>query len=136
MVEALNRHLERDLECETLLECLYDLNELDRECFDVLAEASEPLTVDQLAETVDRERSTVYRSVQRLLQFGLVEKEQRNYDRGGYYHVYDITNPEETASEMQTKLNDWYAQIGYLVGRFREKYGEGSDDNKSPPPVT
>lgn len=136
MVEALNRHLEEDLECETLLECLYDLNELDRKCFDVLADSAEPLTVDQLADTVNRERSTVYRSVQRLLQFGLVQKEQRNYDRGGYYHVYRITDPDEIADEMQTKLNDWYAQIGYLVGRFRAKYGEGSDDHESPPPVT
>ncbi|AOW80274.1 TrmB family transcriptional regulator [Halodesulfurarchaeum formicicum] len=136
MVEALNRHLERDLECETLLECLYDLNELDRRCFHVLSSADDPLTVDELADTVDRERSTVYRSVQRLLQFGLVQKEQVNYDRGGYYHVYRITDPEEIADEMQAKLNDWYAQIGYLIGRFREKYGEGSDDTASPPPVT
>lgn len=136
MVEALNRHLERDLECETLLECLYDLNELDRTCFNVLSAAEEPLTIDELASTVERERSTVYRSVQRLLQFGLVQKEQVNYDRGGYYHVYRITNPDEIADEMQTKLNDWYAQIGYLVGRFREKYGEGSDSTESPPPVT
>lgn len=136
MVEALNRRLEEDLECETLLECLYDLNELDRQCFNVLAEADEPLTVDALASTVNRERSTVYRSVQRLLQFGLVQKDQVNYDRGGYYHVYRITDPDDIADEMQTQLNDWYAQIGYLVGRFREKYGEGSDSPESPPPVT
>ncbi|MFB6086285.1 MAG: helix-turn-helix domain-containing protein [Halodesulfurarchaeum sp.] len=136
MVEALNRHLERDLECEGLLECLYDLNDLDRQCFRVLADAGEPMTVDDLASDVDRERSTVYRSVQRLLQFGLVQKNQVNYDRGGYYHVYGITDPDEIADEMQTKLNDWYAQIGYLVARFREKYGEGSDSPESPPPVT
>lgn len=136
MVEALNRHLERDLECESLLECLYDLNDLDRQCFRVLAAAGSALTVDELASNVDRERSTVYRSVQRLLQLGLVQKDQVNYDRGGYYHVYRITEPDEIADEMQTKLNDWYAQIGYLVARFREKYGEGSDSPESPPPVT
>ncbi|MDZ7850928.1 MAG: helix-turn-helix domain-containing protein [Halodesulfurarchaeum sp.] len=136
MVEALNRHLERDLECQSLLECLYDLNDLDRQCFRVLADAEAPRTVDELATTVDRERSTVYRSVQRLLQLGLVQKDQVNYDRGGYYHVYRITDPDEIADEMQTKVNDWYAQIGYLVARFREKYGEGSDSPESPPPVT
>ncbi|MFW6458489.1 MAG: helix-turn-helix domain-containing protein [Halodesulfurarchaeum sp.] len=136
MVEALNRHLERDLECESLLECLYDLNDLDRQCFRVLADEGAPRTVDELATDVDRERSTVYRSVQRLLQLGLVQKEQVNYDRGGYYHVYRITDPDEIADEMQTKLNDWYAQIGYLVARFREKYVEGAESPDSPPPVT
>jgi len=136
MVEALNRDLERDLECDDLLECLYELNDLDRQIYGHLSGADEPLTVDELAEAVERERSTVYRSVQRLLQFGLVKKEQENYDRGGYYHVYRVTDPDSVANQMRGQINDWYAQIGYLVGRFREKYGEGSDDTQSPPPVT
>ncbi|MFB6110007.1 MAG: helix-turn-helix domain-containing protein [Halodesulfurarchaeum sp.] len=137
MDEALDRHLERDLECGELLECLYGLNDLDRRCFRVLSEATDPLTIDELAEAVDRERSTVYRSVQRLLQYGLVRKEQVNYDRGGYYHVYRITDPDDIADAMQDELNDWYAQIGYLIGRFRDTYGEdGNDSSSLPPPVT
>lgn len=136
MVEALDRHLERDLECEGLLECLYDLNDLDRECFRVLSVAADPLTIDELAEAVDRERSTAYRSVQRLLQAGLVTKDQVNYDQGGYYHVYRPTDPDMVADEMQQKLNDWYAQIGYLVSRFRAKYADGEGNVDSPPPVT
>jgi len=136
MVQALNRHLERDLECEGLLECLYELNELDRECFRVLSTAEDPLTIDQLADAVDRERSTAYRSVQRLLEAGLVQKEQVNYDQGGYYHVYRITDPDQVATDMQQQLNDWYAQIGYMIGRFRNKYGEEDVDVGSPPPIT
>ena len=136
MVEALNRHLERDLECEGLLECLYELNELDRECFLVLSLAEDPLTIDELADAVGRERSTAYRSVQRLLGAGLVQKEQVNYDQGGYYHVYHIADPDQVASEMQQRVNDWYAQIGYMISRFRNKYGEGDADIGSPPPVT
>ncbi|AKH97751.1 helix-turn-helix domain-containing protein [Halanaeroarchaeum sulfurireducens] len=136
MVTALNRDLERDLECDGLLECLYDLNELDRECFTLLSEAERRLTIDEIAERVGRERSTAYRSVQRLLEAGLVQKKQINYDQGGYYHEYTITDPDSVADTMQEQLNDWYAQIGYLIGRFREKYGEGSEDVGSPPPVT
>ena len=136
MASALNRDLERDLECEGLLECLYELNDLDRECFVLLSEADERLTIDEIADRVDRERSTAYRSVQRLLDAGLVQKEQINYDQGGYYHVYTITDPDSVANTMQHQLNDWYAQIGYLIGRFREKYGEGTGDVDSPPPVT
>ena len=136
MVSALNRDLERDLECEGLLECLYELNELDRECFVVLSDADERLTIDEIAERVDRERSTAYRSVQRLLDAGLVQKEQINYDQGGYYHVYTITDPDGIADTMQGQLNDWYAEIGYLIARFKEKYGDGGEDIDSPPPVT
>jgi predicted transcriptional regulator len=116
--------LRQDMECEGLLECLHGLKDLDRECFSTLAASEEPLTVDEISERVERERSTAYRSIQRLLETGLVEKEQVNYDQGGYYHVYYPTDPDAVADEMQRLLNDWYAQIGQLIGEFRAKYDE------------
>ncbi|WP_246985454.1 helix-turn-helix domain-containing protein [Halorientalis marina] len=124
MPDSMAEMLRQDMQCEGLLECLHGLKDLDRECYQALANAEEPLTVDEIGERVDRERSTAYRSIQRLLQTGLVSKEQVNYDQGGYYHVYYPTDPEEVADDMQRLLNDWYAQIGNLIGEFREKYGE------------
>ncbi len=116
--------LRQDMECEGLLECFHGLKELDRECFRVLVEAEGPLTVDEVAEVVDRERSTAYRALQRLKQAGFVQKEQVNYEQGGYYHVFRPTEPDAVADEMQRMLNDWYAMIGQLIGEFREKYDE------------
>ncbi|GAB6878397.1 helix-turn-helix domain-containing protein [Halorubrum gandharaense] len=116
--------LREDMECEGLLECFHGLKELDKECFRMLVETEEPLTVDEIAEKVDRERSTAYRSIQRLLQTGFIQKEQINYEQGGYYHVYKPTDPDEIADDMQRMLNDWYAQMGQLIGEFRDKYDE------------
>ena len=127
MAKSMHEMLRQDMACEGLLECFHGLKELDRECFRVLARSGEPLTVDEVAEQVDRERSTVYRAIQRLLQTGFVRKEQINYDDGGYYHVYHPADVEAVADEMQRILNDWYAQMGQLIGEFREKY------DRSPP---
>lgn len=118
MVEYLNQ----DMECEGLLECIHGLKDLDREVFVSLTEEAEPMTIDEIAAAVDRERSTAYRAVQRLLQAGFLQKEQVNYDQGGYYHVYHPTDPDVVADEMQRTLNDWYAQMGQLIGEFRSKY--------------
>ncbi|AKU07438.1 MULTISPECIES: helix-turn-helix domain-containing protein [Haloferax] len=117
-------YLQSDMECEGLLECLHGLKQLDRRCFEVLVETDEHLTVDEVAEAVERERSTAYRSIQRLLQAGLIQKEQVNYEHGGYYHVYHPTDPNEVADDMQRMLNDWYAQMGTLIQEFRDKYDE------------
>ncbi|MFB6075154.1 MAG: helix-turn-helix domain-containing protein [Haloarculaceae archaeon] len=122
MTPSMSEYLKRDMECEGLLECLHGLKDLDREIFEVLAGHDEPMTVDEIADRVDRERSTAYRSVQRLVQTGFVQKEQVNYEQGGYYHVFYPTDPDEVADDMQRMLNDWYAQMGQLVGEFREKY--------------
>ena len=122
MPESMAEYLQRDMECEGLLECIHGMKELDRECFQALVETDEPLTVDEIAEAVDRERSTAYRSVQRLLTAGFIQKEQVNYDQGGYYHVYRPTDPTKIADEMQRLLNDWYAKMGQLIQEFESKY--------------
>ena len=126
MADAMSEYLRQDMACEGLLECIHGLKELDKEIFRVLTETAEPMTVDEIAEEVGRERSTAYRSIQRLVQSGFVQKEQVNYEQGGYYHVFRPTDADEIADDMQRMLNDWYAKMGQLIGEFREKYDEVS----------
>ncbi|WP_324760896.1 helix-turn-helix domain-containing protein [Haloarcula sp. GH36] len=122
MPDSMSEQLRRDMKCEGLLECFHGLKELDKECFRALVDAEEPMTVDEIAEAVERERSTAYRAVQRLLQTGFIEKNQVNYEQGGYYHVYSPTDPSQIADDMQRMLNDWYAKMGQLIQEFENKY--------------
>lgn len=122
MSKSMAEMLQEDMECEGLLECFHGLKELDKRVFRELVESTEPLTVDEVAERVDRERTTAYRAIQRLLQAGFVRKEQVNYDQGGYHHVYRPADPEVITDDMQRMLNDWYAQMGQLIQEFEDKY--------------
>jgi predicted transcriptional regulator len=122
MPDSMREYLQRDMECEGLLECFHGLTDLDRRVFGLLAETGEPVTVDEVADRIERERSTAYRSVQRLMDADLVVKQQVNYEQGGYYHVYRPADPDEVADEMQRMLNDWYAKMGQLIGEFRDEY--------------
>ncbi|MFC7072865.1 helix-turn-helix domain-containing protein [Halovenus rubra] len=124
MPDSMSEQLRQDMECEGLLECFHGLKQLDREVFRVMVAAEAAQTVDEIAEQVDRERSTAYRAVQRLIQSGFIQKEQVNYDQGGYYHVYRPTDPSEIADDMQRMLNDWYAQMGQLIQEFESKYDD------------
>ncbi len=131
MPDSMSEQLQQDMQCEGLLECFHGLKQLDKECFRALVNAEEPMTVDEIAETVDRERSTAYRSVQRLLQTGFIQKDQINYDQGGYYHVYYPTDPSQIADDMQRMLNDWYAKMGQLIQEFETKYEQA----ETPTPI-
>ena len=124
MPDSMSEYLRQDMECEGLLECMHGLKKLDRECYRVLVESDEPMTIDEVSEIVDRERSTTYRSVRRLIQTGFVQKEQINYEGGGYCHVYYPTDPGEISDDMQRMLNDWYAKMGQLIQEFEDKYEE------------
>jgi len=127
----MSEQLQSDMKCEGLLECFHGLKQLDREIFQSLVDTEDSLTVDEIADAVNRERSTAYRAVQRLLQSGLIQKEQVNYDQGGYYHVYKPTDPAKIADDMQRLLNDWYAKMGQLIQEFETKYEE--QETTAPP---
>ncbi|USZ70147.1 helix-turn-helix domain-containing protein (plasmid) [Halorussus salilacus] len=122
MPDSMSEQLQQDMACEGLLECFHGLKQLDKECFQALVSAPEPLTVDEIADTVGKERSTAYRAVQRLLQTGFIQKEQVNYEQGGYRHVYSPTDASEITNDMQRMLNDWYAKMGQLIQEFETKY--------------
>ncbi len=124
MTTSLAEYLEQDMECEGLLECIFGLTELDKHCYNVLIESDAPLTIDEIAEGVDRERSTAYRSIQRLHDAGLIQREQINYDHGGYYHVFSPRPVESVTAEMQRTLNDWYAKMGQLIHEFEQTYAD------------
>jgi predicted transcriptional regulator len=128
MTDSLAEQLRTEMDCEGLLECIHGLRDLDRECYKVLVESEEPLTVDQVAEAVDRERSTAYRAIQRLLDAGVIAKEQENYENGGYCHVYRPADPDQVSQEMQRKLNDWYAKMGQLIQEYRNKYEDAAEE--------
>lgn len=134
MVESMSEMLGRDLECESLLDCFHGLNDLDRQVFQLLVEADGPRTVDEIAAEIDRERTTAYRSLQRLLNAGIIDQEQRSFDSGSYYHVFSPADPDQVADEMQRLLNDWYATMGQLIAEFRTKYEGATEGERAVPP--
>ena len=99
-------------------------NALDQTVFQVLVRHDGSLTVDEVADAVDRERSTAYRSIQRLCDAGFVDKRQVTYENGGDYHVFEPVEADVVADRLQRMLNDWYRKMGGLIGEYRERYGE------------
>ncbi|NHI83747.1 MAG: MarR family transcriptional regulator [Candidatus Thorarchaeota archaeon] len=71
---------------------------------------SGPLTVKEIASKVGRDRSTVQRVLKKLCQKGLVEQEERTFDRGGYYYVYSAVSSTEVRDQVLAQLEEWYNQ--------------------------
>lgn len=110
------------MECEDAMSCLYGFTETDIRVFEILSEQGEAMKIDAIAEIVERDRGTVFRSLKRLQKNGFVSREQVNYASGGYYHVYYVQDPATVVSEMQNSLNEIYSEIDIMIDKFREKY--------------
>lgn len=98
------------IECDNVLECLYDLSELDIQILTILKEGEE-YRCDALAEKLDKDQSTVYRALEKLLSCGLIYKEKQSIRKGGYYYLYSSRPKERIKAEALNCLEEWYHQM-------------------------
>jgi len=67
MADSMSEYLKQDMECEGLLECIHGLKNLDKEIFAVLTEQTEPLTVDEIADDMQRMLNDWYAKMGQLI---------------------------------------------------------------------
>lgn len=112
---------EEEAECENLLNCLFGLNELDRRCYKKITKKDKTWT-DELAEELEKDESTIHRSITKLIDVGLVDMERIPYENGGYKHEYTMTDPEEAAQNMRQDICEWVKVSYKMVDKFEEEY--------------
>ena len=102
-----------------VMACVFDIQ--DHETRTYLALLEEPgSTVAELAETLDRDRSNVNRSLTTLLETGLVGRERRLLDPGGYVYQYTAAPLPEAKGLMHDALDEWTAQVHDRIDEFPE----------------
>lgn len=93
---------ERDIVFE-----VFDLNGLQRSLFEEMKESK--LTVKELANRVERNRSTVQRALQEMLDKDLIMREGKT-DRTVYY-VYTTLPMDEIRDITLKALNMWHENV-------------------------
>ena len=96
--------------CDEAIKSIFDLNNLDLEVYKKLRETGVTRTIT-LAKKLNRERSTVYRSLQKLTSCGICTKQTKTLDKGGYYYVYKINEIEKVRKKAESCLDNWYKSM-------------------------
>jgi predicted transcriptional regulator len=71
---------------------LYDLSPLDLDLLIIMIQNKKQMTLEQLARKVDRDKSTTFRSLKKLVGLGICMKETKSIKEGGYYHLYSAVD--------------------------------------------
>ncbi|RLF34883.1 MAG: TrmB family transcriptional regulator, partial [Thermoplasmata archaeon] len=106
--------------CQDILECVFHLNRLDLEVYRKLNEIKKA-RVGTLAKTLGKERSTVYRSLQRLVACGLCSKKTMTIKTGGYYHVYFCSDLKKVKNRIEDCIDEWYRYMKQNIRDFEKK---------------
>ena len=92
--------------CDDVIQCIFDLNKLDIMVYTTLKETKQA-KAQTIARNLNKERSTVYRSLQKLTCSGLCTKKTNTIEGGGYYHIYAINDAKEIKEKLENCVEDW-----------------------------
>jgi predicted transcriptional regulator len=107
--------------CSDLLSCLYNLKPIDLEIFLTVAR-KEQATLDQVAQSVKRDRSSTHRCLSKLISAGLVHKQSKTLKDGGYYHVYSAVEPAKIKEQARQKVKEITEGLEDLIDNFESDF--------------
>ena len=99
---------------------LYDLSPLELDLVFILIKNKKSMTLEELAKSVDRDKSTVFRSLQKLVGLGICSKETKTLKEGGYYHVYSGIDIESFKMETEKRVKELEDSFHRLLRKFEE----------------
>ena len=107
----------KEATCSDLLSCLYNLKPIDLEIFLEVAK-NEWATLDQISESVKRDRSSTHRCLAKLQSAGLIHKQSRGLKGGGYYHVYAVAEPSKIKEQAKQRVKEITDSLQALIDNF------------------
>ena len=103
-------NFDKSICCDDVIQCIFNLNDLDIKTFHLIKKNKE-LSTNEISKKLKKERSTIQRSLQRLLCSGLCEKKSNNLKHGGYYYSYSIKNQENIKKNLEKCIDNWYKKM-------------------------
>jgi predicted transcriptional regulator len=107
--------------CQDLMRCAYNLKEFELEVYRRLSQTG-PVRADDLAKILGKERSTVYRALQKLMSCGMCYRETKALERGGYYHVYAAVDRTELRKKLEHCVENWHEKMKQALISFEEGF--------------
>jgi predicted transcriptional regulator len=104
-----------------LLTILYDLSPLELELLFILISKNKPVALETLAKELDRDKTTVFRSLQKMVNLRICEKETKTLKEGGWYHVYKAIDVAAFKMETEKRVKEIKESFDRLLKRFESE---------------
>lgn len=107
---------------------LYDLSPLELEILFLLVKNGnkentnnrKSMTLEEIGKKVKRDKSTVFKSLQKLVLLGIANKDTKTISGGGYYHVYSAIDIDTFKVEVQKKVKELKDSLDRIVRKFED----------------
>lgn len=103
---------------------IYDLSPLDLDILFLLTKNKKAMSLEDIIKEVDRDKSTVFRSLQKLVTLGICFKETKTIKEGGYYHVYSAIDVKQFKIQTEKKVKELEASFHRILRKFEDNMQE------------
>jgi len=106
------QYLCQNFDIESILKCSFGLSDAELKVFIELLNCNKKKEcVNNLAEKLGRDRSTIQKIVLRLSEVGLVLKEKKILKEGGHIFYYIPLSKEELRKTMILTVEEWHKSV-------------------------
>ena len=110
-----------NMDCKEVMSCVFDVSMKEIELYKFLVGKDE-MKVEEIAKALSKDRSTIQRSLKKLMECMLVERKKKIIGKGGYYYTYKAIPPSEAKSFVKVCLEEWYKKMAVAIENFEEDF--------------
>jgi predicted transcriptional regulator len=105
---------------------IYDLTPLDMDVLIILVKNNsgktkkKPLTLENISKDANRDKTSVFRSLQKLVNLGICNKEAKTQKGGGLYHVYSAIDMQIFKMETEKRVKELEASFRRILKQFEQ----------------
>ncbi len=100
----------KKIELPELIRCSFGMNKTEYNVMSHMMEQDD-MKVEQIAQGMSLERSTVQKAIKQLVSKDIVLRTQENLDKGGYVFKYLIKDKDVIKRMILESVNNWHKNV-------------------------
>ncbi len=103
-----------------VMRCVFKIKDYEIEVYFYLLDHPGS-TIAGISDFLKKDRSSIQRSLQTLMDKGMISRKFRVLGLGGFAYIYMATPIDETKRIMERELQVWYNMMSRLVMKFEKR---------------
>jgi predicted transcriptional regulator len=108
-----------DISCFDVVRCIFNLTQTDITVLTFIPENGN-MTASAIGGAIGKDRSTAYRSLEKLVACGICNKERKAGERRGYVYEYHRIPDKELYRKTMENLDKCYAKVRTALGELEK----------------
>lgn len=95
------------MDSKELIKCTFDLTKTELRIFLFLLKLNASVPSIEISKKIGLDRTTIQKSLKKLLEKKIIDRRQNNLDNGGYVFLYSVKQKEPLKEQMKQIIDEW-----------------------------